>query len=413
MTITSPKPAATGARARRRLVSAGLVLVVLAGLAYARLTPPPAPRLLTAPVVVADIEDAVVATGTLQGLQQVSVGAQVSGQLKSLKVALGDTVKQGDLVAEIDSLPQQNALRTAEAALANVQAQRASKQATLTQARLAFERAQTLAGADAGSREALETAQATLDTTLADIAALDAQIRSAAVAVDTARINLGYTRIVAPIDGTVVAVVTKQGQTVNANQSAPTILILAQLDQVTVKAQISEADVVRVKPGQPVYFTILGEPDVRRRASLRAVEPAPESISSSSSSTSTSSSSSSSSTSSASAVYYNGLFDIPNPDGKLRISMTAEVHVVLGEARGAISIPATALGERQPDGRVEVRVARPDGPPETRLIRTGLDNHVNVQVLEGLQAGEQVVIGEGSATPAAGGSSARRPPPMF
>ncbi|WP_085315702.1 efflux RND transporter periplasmic adaptor subunit [Derxia lacustris] len=396
----------------RRIVGAVLVVLVLAAVAWWRLRPPAPPRLLTAPVTVADVEDAVLATGALQALQQVSVGAQVSGQLKSLKVALGDTVKKGDLVAEIDSLTQQNALKTAEAALANVRAQRQSKQATLAQARLAFARAQTLAAADAGSRETLEAAQATLDSTLADIAALDAQTASAAVSVDTARVNLGYTRIVAPIDGTVVAVVTKEGQTVNANQSAPTILILAQLDTVTVKAQISEADVVRVKPGQPVYFTILGEPGQRRYARLRAVEPAPDSISTSSS-TSSSSSSTTSSTSSATAVYYNGLFDIPNPDGRLRISMTAEVHVVLAEAKGALTIPATALGARHADGRVEVRVLGADGRPEPRLVRTGLDNNVTVQLLDGLKAGDEVVIGEGGAVAATASTGTRRPPPMF
>jgi len=399
--------------ATRRWLAAAVLMILAAAIAWWWTRPPTPPRLLTAPATVGDVEDAVLATGTLQALQQVSVGAQVSGQLKSLKVALGDTVKKGDLVAEIDSLTQQNALKTAEATLANVRAQRHAKEATLIQARLAYERAATLAGADAGSRETLETARATLDGTRADIEALDAQTQSAAVSVDTARVNLGYTRIVAPIDGTVVSLVTKEGQTVNANQSAPTILILAQLGTVTVKAQISEADVVRVKPGQKVYFTILGEPGKPRTTTLRAVEPAPDSISTTSSSTSSSSSSSSSSTSTASAVYYNGLFDVPNADGKLRISMTAEVHVVLAEVKGALTVPATALGARQADGRVEVRVATPDGHAESRLIRTGIDNNVTVQVTDGLKPGEQVVIGEDSAVAAPASAGPRRGPSMF
>ncbi|KAG1083237.1 hypothetical protein G6F40_014834 [Rhizopus arrhizus] len=126
--------------------------------------------------------------------------------------------------------------------------------------------------ADASSREAFETAEARLAVTRAEIASLDAQIAQAEIQVDTARVNLGYTRIVSPIDGMVGAVVTKEGQTVNSIQSAPTIIKVAQVDTMTIKAQISEADVTRVKAGLPVYFTIRGEPDQRYQAKLRAFD---------------------------------------------------------------------------------------------------------------------------------------------
>jgi len=376
-----------------RLLVIAAVLACIAWFGWKTFFPAPKPpQYVTAPVTRGDLEDAVLASGTLQAFKQVSVGAQVSGQIRTLAVKLGDRVAKGDLIAEIDSMTQQNALRNAEAALNNVQAQLAAQQATLVQAELNFRRQQQLLAGEAGSRLDLEAAQASYDTAKATATALKAQIVQAGVTADTARVNLGYTRIVAPIDGMVVAIVAQQGQTVNANQTTPTIVKLAQLDTMTVKSQISEADVVKVKSGQKVYFTILGEPDNRYFATLRTVEPAPDSIL-----TDTTASSSSSSTTSTAAVYYNGLFDVANPEGKLRISMTAQVSIVRGEARGALTIPASALGQRGKDGRYGVRVVGADGNAERRTVKVGINNNVSVEVTEGLAEGDRVVLGDASA----------------
>jgi len=384
---------------RYTLIAVVLLLVVLAVRAAFFSAPPP-PTFAVAEVTRANLEDSVLASGTIDAIERVSVGAQVSGQLKSLKVALGDRVKKGQLVAEIDDLTQQNDLRNAEAALQTRRAERAAKIAMLKQAELAFRRQRQMLAADASSREAYETAEATLGVTRAEIASLDAQIAQAEIQVDTARVNLGYTRIASPIDGVVVAVVTKEGQTVNSIQSAPTIIKVAQVDTMTVKAQISEADVTRVKPGLPVYFTILGEPDERYHAELRAVEPAPDSIQKDDATSSLTSSSSGSSTTA--AVYYNGLFDVPNPDEKLRISMTAQVFIVLGEAKDTVVVPASALGKRDGDGRYAVRVVLKDNKTEVRQVKIGMNNNVQAQVLEGLEVGERVVSAD--SAPAAPGA---------
>ncbi|WP_043311579.1 efflux RND transporter periplasmic adaptor subunit [Pseudomonas sp. ML96] len=349
--------------------------------------------LLTAEVRGADIEQRVIATGTLEAYKQVSVGAQVSGQITKLHVDFGDQVKQGDLIAEIDSLTQQNDLANAKAALANIKAQRAVQAASLKKAQLAFTRQKTMLAQNASSRESYETAEADLDTAKAQVAALDAQIQQAQIQVSTAEVDLGYTQITAPIDGTVVGVVVKEGQTVNSAQSAPTLVKLAQLDQMTVRAEISEADVVRVKPGLPVYFTILGEPGKRYRATLRMVEPAPDSINDSDSS----SSSSSSSTSTDTAIYYMGVFDVPNPDGKLRISMTTEVSIVLDSASDTPSIPVSALGSANRDGSYTVQVLGRGGKVEERQIHTGLEDSINAQVVDGLALGDKVVLGDAAA----------------
>lgn len=361
------------------------------------------PRYITAVAQTRDLEQTVLADGTIEAQKQVSVGAQVSGQIKALYVTLGDKVHKGQRVAEIDDLTQQNALRDAEAALKNVQAQRASKMAALRNNQLVYQRQQAIVARGVGVQADLDSAQAALVATRADINALDAQIIQAQIAVNTAQVNLGYTKITSPIDGTIVALPVEEGQTVNAVQSAPTIVKVAQLATMTVEAQISEADVVKVKAGMPVYFTILGEPGKRYSTQLRAIEPAPDSINDETTSTSTSTSSSTSSSST--AIYYNGLFDVANPDGALRISMTAQVYIVLAKAENAVVIPATALqGEW-------VQVVDSQGNIARRPVKVGINNNVDAQIISGVLAGEKVIV---SQVNAATQSTPRRmgPPPM-
>ncbi|GGJ78347.1 efflux RND transporter periplasmic adaptor subunit [Pseudomonas matsuisoli] len=391
----------------RYLIIALLVLAAGGYAAFRTFSTSPTAGLLTAEVREGNIEQTVVATGALEAFQQVSVGAQVSGQIKSLAVDFGDQVKKGDLIAEIDSLTQQNNLANAKAALANIKAQRAAGVATLKQSELAFVRQKKMLSQNASSREDYEVAEANLNTAKAQIAAYDAQIEQAQIEVNTAQVNLGYTRITAPIDGTVVGVVVKEGQTVNSAQSAPTIVKVAQLDRMTVKAEISEADVVRLKPGLPVYFTILGEPDKRYEATLRTIQPAPDSINDNDSTSSSSSSSSSSSTDT--AVYYIAVFDVPNEDGKLRISMTTEVNIVLDRAQSVPTIPASALGTANRDGSYSVQVLGKDGTVSARQIRTGLEDSINVQVTEGLENGERIVLGDS----AQGSTTRMRMPPRM
>lgn len=364
-----------------------------------------APRYITAVAQTRDLEQTVLADGTLAAQKQVSVGAQVSGQIKALHVALGDRVRKGQLVAEIDDLTQQNALQDAEAALKNIRAQRASKLATLRNDQLGYRRQRSIVARGVGVPADYDAARAALEATRADIEALDAQTVQAKIAVNTAQVNLGYTKITSPIDGTIVALPVEAGQTVNAVQSAPTLVKVAQLDTMTIEAQISEADVVKVKTGMPVYFTILGEPAKRYRARLRAIEPAPDSINDDTTSSSTSTSSSSSSSSSSTAIYYVGLFDVANPDGALRISMTAQVYIVLSRAKGAVVIPATALrGD-------EVEVVDEQGNVARRPVKVGINNNVDAQIVSGLLAGEKVIV---SRVSAGASSGARRmgPPPM-
>ncbi|MCL6408758.1 HlyD family efflux transporter periplasmic adaptor subunit, partial [Dickeya dadantii] len=204
------------------------------------------------------------------------------------------------------------------------------------------------------------------------IDALDAQIVQAQITVNTAKVNLGYTQIRSPMDGTVVAIPVEAGQTVNAIQTTPTIAKVANLDTMTIKVKISEADVVKVKTGMPVWFSILGEPNKRYEATLSSIEPAPDSINTDS--TTTSSSTSSSSSSSSTAIYYNGQFDVKNADGVLRISMTAQVYILLSSVKNAIVVPATALTLR--NGMWYVQVVNANKKVESRLVTLGLNDNV-------------------------------------
>ncbi len=388
-----------------------------------------APQYISAEVSKGDIEDSVLATGVLEATKMVSVGAQVSGQVKKMYVQLGDQVKQGQLIAQIDSIRQENELKTAKANIQNQQAQLAVQQANLAKVEAEYKRQQAMFSQDATSRAELETALANFKTAQAQIAAINAQIEQSRLTLATAQENLGYTSIVAPMDGTVVAIVTEEGQTVNANQTAPTIVKLAKLDTMTIKAQISEADVMKVEKGQTVYFTTLGNSDKKHYAQLRQVEPAPNSINTETTNTSSSSSST--------AVYYNALFDVPNEDGKLRIDMTAQVYIVLAEAKNVLTIPAAAIQARRSNKKENrnnsvatdkakntdiqkaqhpkrldlteaekalvaqgkastgmVRVLQADGTAQPQPVLIGLNNRVTAQVLRGLKQGDQVVIAD-------------------
>jgi len=397
-----------GAPRRPRRLALLLTVVVAAGaVAYSlyrtHFAADPLADLLVAEATVGDIEQSVQATGSLRPVQLVAVGAQVSGRITKMNAIIGQRVAAGDLVAEIDNMTQQNDLKSAEAGLDDVRAQKRQKEATLAYDVWALEREEKTLAKEATSRDTWESAKEAVETTRAQIDSLAAQIKQAEVKVDTARIDLGYTRITAPIDGTVLLVATQVGQNVNAAQSAPTIVILGRIDRMLVRAEISEADAPKVRIGQKATFTILGEPRRQWQATLLALDPAPDSlrsdseIASSASASSSASSSSSSSSSTSSAIYYYGRFEVDNPDGELRTYMTAQVRIVLDEAKGVVTIPTAALSGPDADGKRSVEVVGANGSLTRRVVEVGLDDKARCEIRSGLAAGERVVIGRRAA----------------
>lgn len=354
-----------------------------------------APTYRTAAVERGDIAVTVLAAGVIEAKQLVSVGARVSGQIETLAVKLGQDVKAGDVIAQIDRQDQENDLLQSKAALAQIDAQITAKTSGLRRAQTTLARQQQLGAGALISQEALENAQAAVDVLRAELAALDAQKSSAAVNVAQSQLAVERATVTAPIDGTVVAIVVEQGQTVSAAQNAPTIVKIANLDTMIVKAEISEADVVRVAAGQKASFTILGDPKAQFDAVVRDVEPAPQQLATSDT------------IASDKAVYYNGLLEVANTDRKLRIGMTAQVSIVLDGVEDVLTVPFGAVS--QGEGGTSVQVLAGD-MPETRAVKTGLTDKVRIEILEGLAEGDAVIVGQGGDIAAGqAGGQGRRP----
>ncbi|AKP34405.1 efflux RND transporter periplasmic adaptor subunit [Yersinia aleksiciae] len=331
-----------------------------------------------------DIERNVMATGSLKPSLQVNVGAQVNGQLTKLYVKQGDRVTRGQLLAEIDPTLQQNELRKTGAELESAQAQKQAAQALLRQYLLELRRQQTLIKDNSGVKSALEKAQAQYDSQVAQLRVNEALIVQSQMAMETAKANLAFTRITAPIDGEVLGIVTKEGQTIVSSQSAPTILVLANVDTMTVHTRISETDILKVSVGQPLWFYVVADPERRYESQMDAIQEASaESLREDSTGPQPNQQTS--------AIYYNGIFTIANRERLLRTSMTAQVFIITAQAKNVLRVPLSALGEQQPNKRYRVQVVN-GKQIATRWVSLGLRNAQYAEVKEGLNQGDQVVL---------------------
>jgi macrolide-specific efflux system membrane fusion protein len=371
-------------RPTRWLIGAALLLAVAAGLGYRLFLSETPPAYRTSAVVKGDIETTVTALGNLQPKDYVDVGAQISGQLEKLHVDIGDMVRSGDLLAEIDGTRYEAQVRADLASIESLNAQIVQQSANLELARSTHARNQRLYEARAVSQEELESSSAALKVAEAELNSLRAQLDEAQSQLDGDTANLGYTKIYAPMTGTVVSKSAVEGQTLNANQTAPTIVRIADLATMTVWAQVAEADVVKIRPGVPVYFTTLGLPERRWEGTVRQILPTPEVVND--------------------VVLYDVLVDIANGDGVLMTEMTAQVFFVLGAARDVPIVPVAALkpvagGEA---GSYAVQVMTDRGI-ETRNVQVGLTNRVTAEIVSGLEVGDKVVTGIDE--PAASGRS--------
>lgn len=369
---------ALGRSRRGRLIGVAALLVVLAGGgAWAMLRGPVPVRYETAPVVRRDLEIAVSATGKLQPRAYVDVGAQVSGQLEKLHVQVGDLVEPGQLLAEIDAKVQAAQVEGIEADLARLQATQAEYQAGRVFAERQVTRLSRLAAANAASGVTLEEAERDRDVMAARIEATDAEIRRTEASLRAEKLALEHSRILAPMPGIVVAIEAREGQTLNANYDTPLILRIADLSSMIVRSDVSEADVTRLRPGMDVWFTTLGDPDRKWRASLQQVLPVPPIAKEGDEAAKRD------------AVTYTALFQIANPGGELFAGMTAQVFFVSQSAPDVLAVPLSALDEQ---GRV--RVMDGTGQVSHREIGIGLRTRFEAEVAHGLTEGEKVVTAE-------------------
>jgi len=375
-----------------------------------------------AQVTLGDIESTATALGKIRPKDYVDVGAQVSGQLERVLVEVGEQVEKGQLLAEIDATVLRAKVDAGRAQLKELEANVAEQRAEVKLARAKAERNRRLRASDAVSEDEAQTSQAQLDVAIARAAGIEAQIERVRSTLEGDLANLSYTQIFAPMSGTVVSQSALAGQTLNANQTTPTILQIADLTRMTVSADVSEADVTRLAPGMPVYFSTLGTPERRWSTTLRQVLPQPEIVND--------------------VVLYKALLDIENADRALLPEMTAQVFFQLGEARNALVVPLAALRDpisatgsraRRSGGTAQeprragaartaldaqssepadpaktggdaagavpsgaqhksVLVLR-NGEPEPRAVLVGLQNRTSAQILSGLEPGETIVVG--------------------
>ena len=344
---------------------------------------------LTESVTRGNVEKTVVASGSVESVNEVDVGAQASGKITKLYVKLGQEIKKGEMIADIDSTTQINTLNTKKAALVSYQAQLKAKKTAYDVALSSYNRLSKLYTQKATSLDSLNTAKSTLDNAKAEMEAIEANTKQAEIEVNTAETNVGYTKITAPMDGTVISVPVSEGQTVNANQTTPTIVTIADLSKMKIKPEISEGDITKVKAGQEVSFTILSDSQTVYHSVIDSVVPANTTTSDSSS---TSSSISSSSSSTTSAIYYYANVLIDNPDRTLRIGMTTENNIKIANAKDVLLVSNMAIQKR--DGQSFVNVLNDKNQPEQREVETGIQNDFQTEIKSGLNEGEKVIVSQ-------------------
>ena len=335
------------------------------------------------------------ATGEIFATELVDVGAQVSGQIKKLYVKLGDQVKKGDMIASIDSSTQQNNIDNKEAQLAIYKAQLESAKVALNIAKTQFDRENALFAKNATSKQEFESTKNTYSSNSAKIKELEAQIKQTNIELSTAKINLGYTKITAPRDGTVVSVQVEEGQTVNANQTTPTIVKIADLSYVKMKMQIAEGDITKIKVGTPVEYSILSEPTKKFQTTVSSIDPGLTTLSDGSYGSSSSSKSTSSSTSSNSAVYYYAQSIVENKDKILRIGMTTQNELLIANVKDAIIVPS--IGIKRDENGTFVYVLK-DGKAVKTAVRTGIKDNLDTQIISGVNEGDEIITSQGSAS---------------
>ena len=327
-------------------------------------------------VEIGSIESVVTSQGTLEPKDYVDIGAQVSGKILHMHAEIGDVVKNGDLIAEIDPDVFKSSVLVNEAQLKNLQAQKAEKQAYIRQAQQKFDRNSRLYKSKAVSEETLQDSENTLDITKADLLAVEAQIEEAQSTLALAKTNLEFTKIYSSMDGTVVSQEVQEGQTINSSQTTPTIVQVANLDTMTVVAEVAEADVMKLRQGMDVYFSTLGSGERKWNGIVRQIEPTPEVVND--------------------VVLYNVLVDVENTDGALMSGMTTQMFFVLASAKDVPVVPVTALTKRVVEkdtdqGQAYRIMVEGENGAEPRIVIIGVADRIHAEVKEGLNVGEQII----------------------
>lgn len=335
---------------------------------------------ITEPVKRQNVQKVVNATGEVRAIELVTVGAQVSGKIEKLYVSIGQNVKKGDLIAEIDSTTQQNEVDINKAKLESYKAQLNAAQVSLKITDKQYKRMQTLKKRKAASDEDLENAQDAYETAKSKVTELQSSIKETEISLSTAETNLGYTKITAPLDGTIVSVPVKEGQTINAAMDTPAIVQIADLSQMEILIEISEGDISNIKPGVKVTYSILADLNDVQETTLKSIDPGLTLLTNNEYTEVVESSE---------AIYYYGRLVVPNKDGKLRIGMTTQNVIYVENADNVLTIPVTALKTEGNQKYVEILTQQ---GVQKRTVVTGVSDGLHVEIKEGVSEGDEVVL---------------------
>ncbi len=356
---------------------------------------------ITEKVLRQNIQKVVNAAGEVRAIQLVTVGAQVSGKIETLYVTVGQVVKKGDLIAEIDSTTQQNEVDINKAKLNSYEAQLAAAKVSLKIAEKKYKRTQALRKQNAASAEDLEDAEDAYETAKSKVTELDSTIKETEISLSTAETNLGYTKITAPLDGTIVSVPVKQGQTINAAMDTPTIVQIADLSQMEILIEISEGDISNIKPGVKVTYSILGDLNNIYETTLKSIDPGLTLLTNNEYTEVVGSDE---------AIYYYGRLVVPNDRGVLRIGMTTQNVIYEDSAEDVLTVPATAI-KNEGQGKF-VEILTKNGV-EKRSVVTGVSDGLNIEVKSGVKEGEEAVLAKMSSAEISDKTSKIRGPRGF
>jgi HlyD family secretion protein len=310
----------------KKLILLVLVLVAVgvgAGV-YTMRRNQPDPTVTTLPLTRGDIVDTVGATGTLEAVETVDVGTQVSGVVQELHADFNSIVRKGQVIAKLDPSLIQTQIEQQSANVVRAEAELERLRVNLQDAQQKLNRARQMSERNLIPRTELETAEVNVKSAEAQIRSSEASLTQARAQLNNQRVNLRYTTIVAPIDGIVISRNVDQGQTVASSMNAPTLFVIAaDLTKMQVLANIDEADVGRMRPGQNVTFRVDAFPNDTFRGSVEQVRLQPAVVQN--------------------VVTYSTVIAVPNPDLKLKPGMTANVSIEIARRANALRIPNAAL----------------------------------------------------------------------
>jgi HlyD family secretion protein len=362
----------------KKLILITLVLVAVgvgAGV-YTMRRNQPDPVVTTQPLTRGDIVDSVGATGTLEAVETVDVGTQVSGVVQQLFADFNSIVRKGQVIAKLDPSLIQTQIEQQTANVIRAEADLERFKVGLADAQQKLDRAQQMAERNLIPRTELETAEVNVKSAEAQIRSSQAALTQARAQLNNQRVNLGYTTIVAPIDGIVISRNVDQGQTVAASMNAPTLFVIAaDLTKMQVLANIDEADVGQLATGSDVSFTVDAYPSDVFKGKVAQVRLAPTTVQN--------------------VVTYTAVIDVANEELKLKPGMTANVTVVTDRRENVVAVPNSALRFR-PEAGGPRSVWKVEGEELVQArVRLGLTDGVNTEVVSG-----EVREGDRVATPA-------------